>query len=391
MDLAPGTVIVLGGNGAGKTNLLEAILYAACGRSFRTIRDAEMVRYGSDSFLLEAAVDPGSGAVRRAVGFTAGEGAQVRPGGQDKWLAPGSVLCFSPDDLQLVKGPPAVRRRFLDEALSRRSADYHRLALDYQKVLAQRNNFLKRARAGLLPLADIVPWDRQLAQLALGISRARQRFCERLSPLFAAAVALISGEEAGAAAAYRSQLPALAATGDPEAAVLAALAEAWPRDMERLTTSVGAHRDDVDFLLGERNLRQYGSQGEQRTAVLALLLADRGLGEDLGGAQPLLLLDDVMSELDPARRRRLMRALAAGLTVEAAAGCPGAAGEGAGGNSGGRVIAPGETYAAATGTPPPRGQVIITAADPSLFSAEELDSSWVIEIKSGAVARQGMM
>jgi len=356
VELAPGTVIVLGDNGAGKTNLLEAILYAACGRSFRTIRDAEMVRSGSDSFMLEAAVDPGSGAVRRAVGFSAGEGTQVRPGGQDKWLAPGSVLCFSPDDLQLIKGPPAVRRRFLDDALSRRSASYHRLALDYQKVLAQRNNFLKRARAGLLPLADIVPWDRQLAHLALEISSARQGFCEKLSPMFAAALGTISGESIHAAAVYRSQLIPLGAVVDPEAAVLAALAEAWPRDMERLTTSVGTHRDDLDFLLGDKNLRPYGSQGEQRTAVLALLLADRGLGEERDGARPLLLLDDVMSELDPERRRRLMRALGAGH-----------------GNGG------------------PDGQVIITAADSSLFSQEELGSSWVVEVKSGTVHKQGMM
>lgn len=360
VELAPGTVIVIGDNGAGKTNLLEAILYAACGRSFRTIRDAEMVRAGSSSFLLEAAVDPGGGAVRRAVGFTAGEGPQVRAGGKDKWMAPGSVLCFSPDDLQLVKGPPAIRRRFLDEALSRRRASYYRLTLDYQKVLAQRNNFLKRARAGLLPLSDIVPWDRQLAHLALEISRSRQSFCEQLSPRFAAALGTISGQSVAAAAVYRSQLIPLSDADDPEAAVLAALAEAWPRDMERLATSVGTHRDDLDFMLADKNLRPFGSQGEQRTAVLALLLADRGLGEEREGARPLLLLDDVMSELDPDRRRRLMRALGAGMGS---------------GNSNGQAA----------------GQVIITATDRTLFSDEELGSSWVVEVRDGTVHRQGMM
>lgn len=357
-DLSPGINIVIGDNGAGKTNLLEAAQYGLCGRSFRTTREAEMIGEGSDFFRLEVEVESGGVRRPRAVSFGRG-GTRIDSGGGPRWLPPGSVLSFSPDDLQLIKGPPAARRRFLDDAMTRRRPARHQLTTDYQKVLSQRNSFLQRARAGLVPLAEITPWDRQLAALALKIHKERRRYCENLSPLFGCAYEEISGDgaEGRARVAYRSQLDDCLAENDPEAFLLAALSEAWQRDMEKLSTSVGTHRDDVEFLLEGRSLKPYGSQGEQRTAVLALLLASRRLGRDDGGPQPLLLLDDVMSELDPERRRRLMGAL-------------GAAGDPNG-------LAP--------------GQVIVTAADRSLFGDEETAASAVLEVREGVLeeARTG--
>lgn len=355
--MPPGTTIIVGGNGAGKTSLLEAVRYSVCGRSFRTSRESEMIRSGAGFFRIESVVNSGGMLYERIIGFEAGAGARVNPGGGPRWLPLGSVLCFAPDDLQLVKGPPSVRRRFLDDAATRAYPLYQRLVTDHAKVLAQRNSFLQRARAGRVQLADIAPWDRQLAQMDLKIFAVRREQSERLSPMFGRMYRQICGSPVEAAISYRSGLEGFFASEDAHAAMMSALAQTWQKDMERLSTGIGSHRDDAEFLLDGKSLRTFGSQGEQRTAVLATLLASRQAGAEEGGPGPILLLDDVMSELDPGRRRRLMEAIAGGpsdaLTIDTA----------------GR-----------------QGQVIITAADPSLFSEGELGSSAVLEVEGGVIS-----
>ena len=131
-----------------------------------------MLREGYGFFRVEAEVEHGDAVIKRAVAYDRVQGVRVDPGGGPAWLPPGSVLCFSPDDLQLIKGAPAGRRRFLDDAICLRIPSHHRTLLDYQKVLAQRNSFLHRAKAGLTRLADISTWDRQLAALAPGDGEA---------------------------------------------------------------------------------------------------------------------------------------------------------------------------------------------------------------------------
>ncbi|MHB0866312.1 MAG: DNA replication/repair protein RecF [Thermoleophilia bacterium] len=354
--LGAGPVIVVGDNAAGKSSLLEAAQFSVSGKSFRTSREAEMVMSGADRFRIEVDLLAAGRSLRRSVSYEPGTGARVDAGGGPLWLPGGSVLCFSPDDLQLIKGPPAARRRFLDEAISRRTPAFHRLTLDYQKVLSQRNSFLQRARAGLLPLADIKPWDRQLTQLALKVHQARQSYCRQLSPHFSRACADISGnDDHGTWIVLRSQLDRLDTSRDAEEAMLSALTEAWQKDMDRLSTSVGTHRDDVEFTASGQDLKPFGSQGQQRTAVLALLLASRRMEQEAGGRLPLLLLDDVMSELDPDRRRRLMQTLDCGETDG-----------------------------------PVAAQTIITVADQSLFSDDELEASAVIEVRAGAIVGAGV-
>lgn len=347
--LSPGTNIIIGDNGAGKTNVLEAVQYGCCGRSFRTSREAEMVAWESQFLRVEALFERESTSVTRAVVFEEGDGARVNAGGGPKWLEAGSVLCFSPDDLQLIKGPPSGRRRFLDDAVTRRRPAHARLCLDYQKVLAQRNSFLQRARGGLVKLADILPWDRQLASLALRVSMARSRYCGELNPHFENAHETITGSGARPVIRYRSQLETIWEDDEPEAALGGLLQEGWLQDLGRRGTGTGSHRDNFEILLDGKDLRVYGSQGEQRAAVLALLLADCAFACEQGGVQPLLLLDDVMGELDYERRRRLMELLAAR-----------------------------------------RAQAIITAADRDYFSAAELDGAEVIEVRAGQVFQSRM-
>lgn len=360
VDLPPGVTIVIGKNGAGKTSLLEAAQFVACGRSFRTSREREMVSEGSSFFRVEAEVAWQENALVRTAAYDLEAGVRVDSGGGAGWLPAGSVLCFSPDDLQLIKGSPAGRRRFLDDTISRRLPSYHRALLDYQKVLAQRNSFLQRAKAGIARLSDISPWDRQLSSLGVKIHAARGEHCRRLAPHFQTAYREIAGAATGTCIHYDSQLNELGDGDDLEEKLVLALAARWSADLERLSSGTGVHRDDVDFRLAGRSLKPYGSQGEQRSAVLSLLLADRRLGMETGET-PLLLLDDVMSELDPDRRRRLLAALVAsedGLV----AGMNGTADTGAG-----------------------TSQTIITAADTGLFTEDELASAGVVEVENGII------
>ncbi|MBI5870871.1 MAG: DNA replication and repair protein RecF [Actinobacteria bacterium] len=360
-EFPPGLSIVVGANGAGKTSILEAAVFACCGRSFRTSREQELVRENTSFFRIEAAVDWSGSQIDRAVACERGSGSIIDSGGGPQWLPPGSILCFSPDDLQLIKGPPAERRRFLDEAISRRQPSYRRLLLDYQKVLAQRNSFLQRARAGLVQLADISPWDRQLASLAVKIYRERLNYCREIEPRFGSAFREISADDVHAGVDYISQLSGFGGVAELEEKVVSALEDRWSDDLGRLATGIGTHRDDVDFTLGFRSLRAYGSQGEQRAAVLALLLADRRMGME-SGEPPMLLLDDVMSELDPERRRRLLAALA---------------------ENGKRGA--GSDEAASYASDP---QTIITAADTGLFTEEELGAACVIEVNRGVPSQE---
>ena len=282
VGFAAGLNIITGPNGAGKTNLLEAAQYALCGRSFRTSREMEMTRQGSSFLRLEARQQNGAGARNRAVTLAGGEAVRVDSGGGPRWLEPGMVLCFSPDDLQLIKGAPAGRRRFLDEAIGCRSPAHRRLALEYQKVLSQRNSFLKRARSGYVAPADIAPWDRQLASLALQVHAARREHCRQLAPFFQSAWSAITGEAGEVEIEYDSQLTRLAGRPDAGGQLLAVLAQSRDADMQSAATGTGTHRDEIHFLLAEKSLRQFGSQGEQRAAVLSLLLAARGMAEAEG-------------------------------------------------------------------------------------------------------------
>jgi len=341
----PGTNIIVGGNGAGKSSILEAAQFACCGRSFRTSRDSEMIREGEGFFRVTVETEDHDGAPRRRmVALSGREGVSVDPGGGPAWLPAGSVRTFSPDDLQLVKGPPQTRRRFLDEAVIRRLPAYRRTILDYRKVLSQRNNFLRRARAGLVSIAEIRPWDRQLASLAVRIHQARRDICSRLEPHFVEAYNRVTGGDEALSVRLASQVGEAGAVGTPEEVLLDRLESEWGADMDNARTGSGSHRDDMELTLRGRSLRRFGSQGEQRTAVLALLMADRGLALEEGGAPPVLLLDDVMSELDRDRRGRLMEALRT-----------------------------------------PGGQALITAADRKLFTGGELEESMLLEISGGEV------
>jgi DNA replication and repair protein RecF len=203
-----------------------------------------------------------------------------------------ATLVFTPDRLGVVKGAPAARRAYFDRALGRLSPAKAQLSVEYGGALAQRNAALRRVAGGYSTREALAPWTEQVAELGAQLVVARKEALALLAPPFA--------ERAGELGLSDAEL-----RYDGRPPSVAALEERLDRDLERGVTGLGPHLDDVIVASGTRELRSFGSQGEQRLAVLALLLAEAELIADRRGVPPLLLLDDVLSELDPERRRIL--------------------------------------------------------------------------------------
>jgi DNA replication and repair protein RecF len=290
-------VLVVGANGVGKTNLLEAVHVATQGFSPRTRTDSQVIRFGAEG--ARAAVAGRRGEVRMELEVTVrrGEGKRARLNGAPLRAAEQlrtmvSALVFTPDRLGVVKGPPAARRAYFDRVLGRLAPARASLPVEYGAAVAQRNAALRRAAAGGSDREAIEPWSDRVATLGGQLVAARLDALALLEPSFCARADEL-GLDRGSLS-YEGEPPT------PEA-----LAAALERDLERGATSVGPHLDDVVLAAGGRDLRSFGSQGEQRLALLALLLAEAETIADRTGVPPLLLLDDVLSELDPGRRRIL--------------------------------------------------------------------------------------
>jgi DNA replication and repair protein RecF len=308
VELEPGIVSVVGPNGVGKTNLVESLYFALTGRSFRTSDRRDLIPFGASLARAEATVRDADGLERRllaSVSRTEGrrhllDGATADPATLARNRPP--VAVFAPDRLTLVKGPPSERRAHLDGFAAARWPARGELRKRYGQALAQRNALLSRIAAGHAGPADLDVWDASLAEAAAPLVAARDEAVAELSTPFAEAAAEL-GLEGGAALEYAPR-----AAGSAEE-IRAGLEQRREQDARLGRSSWGPHLDELKLNVGDRSLRRYGSQGQQRAALLALLFAER---EVLLGARrvtPLLLLDDVMSELDPGRRERLVRRL----------------------------------------------------------------------------------
>ncbi|MGI8595583.1 MAG: DNA replication/repair protein RecF [Solirubrobacteraceae bacterium] len=306
--LGPGLTVVHGRNGAGKTNLVEALYLACTGRSCRTSNEREAIRFGAKVARVEVDVEGAEGARKLSVALETAGGKHARIDGRpvDRLLDEPDrplVAVFMPDRLALVKGAPSVRRAHLDQVVAALWPARAETRRAYARALTQRNALLARVRAGLAPSGSLPVWDAELARHGLALMSDRASAIEGLAPDFAASAAELGlGGEVGLAYRPRSR----AATS---AQLAAELAERTPGDVERGFTGHGPHRDDMAMLHEGRELRTYGSQGQQRLALLSLLLAERGALARLRDAAPLMLLDDVLSELDPDRRARLIALL----------------------------------------------------------------------------------
>ena len=303
-----------GPNGAGKTSLVEAIVLGCLGVSPRTSREAEIVRRGAEALHVTLDLEGPEGLRRREIGFAPRRGRRLRIDGEPvaslaAWRARGAVLVFIPDELRSVKGPPAARRRAVDRLLEAADPGYAEALAGYLEALTQRNALLRRVRAGHTGPAALPAFEARMARLGAQVAAARRRGTLELGPPFARWLAALGGGEDGRLAMETSPTDlAGAADEDLEEALAAAFSARREREIAAAQTLAGPHRDDLAIAAGETDLRRLGSQGEQRTAALALLLAHRD-HLSARAAQPILLLDDVLSELDPERRERLLAAV----------------------------------------------------------------------------------
>jgi DNA replication and repair protein RecF len=301
LELPPGLVLVTGRNGAGKTNLLEALHVGAQGFSPRTRAEGQLVRFGRDGARVVLIGEEGGSPAATDVTLVPGEAKRLRLNGAalasaEELRTRLAALVFVPDRLAVVKGGPIVRRSYVDRMLGRLEPARSSLPSDYARVLSQRNESLRRVRAGVSGREALEPWTEQVAELGAELDGARAELAAVLGPVFAARAEALGLE--GALLEY-----------EPDPPTAEALTERLERDLQRGTTSLGPHLRDVRIAAADRELRSFGSQGEQRTAVLALVLAEADLLSERRGTPPLLLLDDVLSELDAGRRRALVEAL----------------------------------------------------------------------------------
>jgi DNA replication and repair protein RecF len=314
LDLAPGLTAVVGANGEGKTNLLEALAWLATLSSFRSAPTEALVRRGAPFAIVRALAERDGRELLVE--------AQLQPNGRNRVLMNrqplrrardllGSlqVTVFTPDDLEIVKDGPGERRRFLDDALVALHPRNDGLRADVDKVLRQRNALLRQAAGRLDEAAAFTldVWDERLSDSGEALAAARAGLLERMRPVLAATYDTLAREPAEVTARYDAPWR--------DTGLAAALRAARAADVRRGVSTVGPHRDDIVFTIEGAPARTYASQGEQRTLALALRLAVHDVVTDTSGSPPVLLLDDVFSELDPDRGAALLAHLPAGQTL----------------------------------------------------------------------------
>ncbi|MBQ9414160.1 MAG: DNA replication/repair protein RecF [Clostridia bacterium] len=299
-----GVNVLYGDNAQGKTNILEAIWLFTGGKSFRGAKDAELVGFGRDSAKLTMRFDA-AGRQQQATITIAARRSAVLNGlplpAVTKLTGRFCAVIFSPEHLALIKAGPEERRKFLDAACCQLRPAFMPVLAEYLKTLKQRNRLIKAIRAGDQPDDPLLfdTFDRQLASSGAAVRRERRAYLEKLGDR---AAAIYDGLSAG-----RERLALAYETGrDTADALYNALQASRQIDQRAGFTTIGPHRDDFDVTINGSDARRFGSQGQQRSCVLALKLAEAALLQDACGEQPVVLLDDVMSELDASRQDFLL-------------------------------------------------------------------------------------
>jgi DNA replication and repair protein RecF len=310
-QIGDGLTVVHGPNGAGKSNLLEALYFGCTGHSQRTPNERELVRFGAPAARVVVSLQDRGRPHELTVGFQPGSPKHMTVDGApverltDVEQRP-LLSVFSPDRLELVKGPPALRRAHLDRLVAALWPARAGTRRDYSRALAQRNALIAGIRASRASRETLPSWDAELGRHAMALQGDRAELVTLLREPFRARAQQL-GLSGDCALVYK---PRSKASSVEE--FIQELRERLPRDIERGFCTHGPHRDELAFMRDGRELRSYGSQGEQRLALLALLLAERSLLARERDRMPLMLLDDVMSELDSTRRELLSGELGSG-------------------------------------------------------------------------------
>lgn len=303
-----GINVIEGANAVGKTNLVEAVYFCAVGKSPRTNRDKELIKWNTDHAKLSikivnkyrlskiTALLTKNGEKRIAI-----DGAGITRMGE--LIGRMGVVFFSPDELKMIKETPQERRRFMDISLSQQSRAYFYNLQNYTKILTNRNNLLKENYKQNYFEQTLPVWDIQLAKEGAEIIRKRREFIDFLSPIVDERHKSIAGKENGLKVEYETAVN----SEDIENELLKLLETNREKDIRLGYTTIGPHRDDMLITSNGIDLRNYGSQGQQRTAALSLKLAEADCIEIRTKERPILILDDVLSELDPKRRQELLK------------------------------------------------------------------------------------
>lgn len=308
VELSEQTTLVVGLNGHGKTNLIEGIHLLSGAKSFRGAKVDALVADGKQSAYLRAEVDQNgrSSLVEIELASQGRSKAQVNKQKVKRFRDLGDtvrIVVFSPDDLEIIKGSPSVRRALLDETIAVGSAEFRAVRTEFDQILRQRNNLLKQARGRHTDEleSNLLIWDNQLIEAAETIGKQRANFVASIQPVVADFYQRVAG--------VTSDVALLLDSDWRDDGLAAALVKCRADEVRRGMTLVGPHRDDLTILLGSLSSRSHASQGEQRSLALALRLASYVYVEQVTGDQSVVLLDDVFSELDENRARRLVECL----------------------------------------------------------------------------------
>lgn len=314
LELNPNMNLFIGKNAQGKTNLLESIYISAMGRSFRTNRDLELIEFNKEQAYVGVNIDINGLNRFIEVKLDKDRPKRIRINKNElknyKELYSGlNVVTFYPEDLRLVKDGPSERRRFLDLEISQIRPVYNYNLSKYNKILFQRNNVLKSRKfsSNIEEILEI--FDLQIAKIGTEIIKERMKYIEELSRISDDIHRQIVLRDESLTIDYMTNIPVLASKKEMEKLYIKTLKDNIKRDVETNTTTYGPHRDDMKILLDGKDMKIYGSQGQQRTIVLSMKLSEIEIIKNERGSYPVLLLDDVFSELDVNRRRYLLNSL----------------------------------------------------------------------------------
>jgi len=354
IEPSPRVNILLGANAQGKTNLLEAIYYLSALRPLRPVRELDLIQWNAPEMRLYARYEIDGLTDELHLRLPA-QGKRVMTlneqpvSKQSALVGKLSVVCFTAQDLTLVRGEPADRRRFLDSEISLLSHRYLYALAHYKRALEQRNNLLRGYLEGVATLESLPEWNTQLVKYGARLFHARKQFLERLNTLAQTTHRALTHETETLTLQYLPGLPLREPLPEKEEdwsdALMSALHQSSGEEIRRGATLYGPHRDDFRILLQGFEARLYASQGQQRTCALSLRLSEVALVESVRDEPPIVLLDDVFSDLDPARRRHLVEFLT------------------------------------------PRTQTFITCTDLSAFDESTLRDAALFEVQAGTVSR----
>lgn len=322
IDVHPSLNVLVGNNANGKTNIIESIFCLALGRSYRTKSDSECIMFGETATAMSCVVNKNDKNLDIMLGIS-NKGKSAKIAGVKKtkltdFVGELNVVLFSPEDLQLVKGSPSHRREFINREFYQFSRIYHKYYLMYQHLLKQRNSYLKDMRKNPkdeMSLAYLETLTSQLAKVAIYITKERVSFVQDISELTYKNMMNISNGQESLKIRYKSSvleslnIADITDEGFTEENLTKVMMKKFFDDIMRGSTKIGPHQDDLEFYINDLDAKMYASQGQQRSIVLSLKLAEINYLKSKTGTYPVLLLDDVLSELDKNRQLKLLDAI----------------------------------------------------------------------------------